>query len=208
MTEDLSGWLMATGTPAELREVIEDTDANEWLGVAALGALGAMAWDGRISREEHHDYVRELGVHRERTDHPLWMEWLSQVGFFAWEYLLDLVAELERAGVLFGKEGVETTRRLMNEPGRDDWARHAFFRYQPGGFAGLERFAEFLCFQLGYAEEDAETGAEFDFVDFSAPDESAPYVPFGTITREEPKIGRNDPCPCGSGKKWKKCCGK
>ena len=28
------------------------------------------------------------------------------------------------------------------------------------------------------------------------------------IRREEPKIGRNDPCPCGSGKKYKKCCGK
>lgn len=27
-------------------------------------------------------------------------------------------------------------------------------------------------------------------------------------TREEEKIGRNDPCPCGSGKKYKKCCGK
>ena len=26
--------------------------------------------------------------------------------------------------------------------------------------------------------------------------------------RSEPKIGRNDPCPCGSGKKYKKCCGK
>ncbi|GBC62091.1 hypothetical protein DENIS_3054 [Desulfonema ishimotonii] len=26
--------------------------------------------------------------------------------------------------------------------------------------------------------------------------------------REAPKIGRNDPCPCGSGKKYKKCCGK
>ena len=23
-----------------------------------------------------------------------------------------------------------------------------------------------------------------------------------------PKIGRNDPCPCGSGKKYKKCCGR
>lgn len=25
------------------------------------------------------------------------------------------------------------------------------------------------------------------------------------IVRDEPKIGRNDPCPCGSGKKWKRC---
>ncbi|MBR6732934.1 MAG: YchJ family protein [Kiritimatiellae bacterium] len=29
-----------------------------------------------------------------------------------------------------------------------------------------------------------------------------------TYRREEPKVGRNDPCPCGSGKKYKKCCGK
>lgn len=27
------------------------------------------------------------------------------------------------------------------------------------------------------------------------------------IHRDEPKVGRNDPCPCGSGKKYKKCCG-
>lgn len=29
----------------------------------------------------------------------------------------------------------------------------------------------------------------------------------GTV-RKEKKIGRNDPCPCGSGKKYKKCCGR
>jgi len=28
------------------------------------------------------------------------------------------------------------------------------------------------------------------------------------LKREGEKIGRNDPCPCGSGKKYKKCCGK
>jgi hypothetical protein len=30
--------------------------------------------------------------------------------------------------------------------------------------------------------------------------------PPGTFQRESPKVGRNDPCPCGSGKKYKKCC--
>ena len=29
-----------------------------------------------------------------------------------------------------------------------------------------------------------------------------------TTIRKEKKIGRNDPCPCGSGKKYKKCCGR
>jgi uncharacterized protein len=32
--------------------------------------------------------------------------------------------------------------------------------------------------------------------------ESRPY------RHPEPKIGRNDPCPCGSGKKYKHCCGQ
>jgi uncharacterized protein YecA (UPF0149 family) len=30
----------------------------------------------------------------------------------------------------------------------------------------------------------------------------APFV------RAQPKVGRNDPCPCGSGSKFKKCCGR
>jgi preprotein translocase subunit SecA len=28
-----------------------------------------------------------------------------------------------------------------------------------------------------------------------------------TVKRDDPKVGRNDPCPCGSGRKYKKCCG-
>lgn len=32
-------------------------------------------------------------------------------------------------------------------------------------------------------------------------------VPKPTQRHEGPKVGRNDPCPCGSGKKYKKCCG-
>ncbi|AKH19770.1 YchJ family protein [Sedimenticola thiotaurini] len=32
-------------------------------------------------------------------------------------------------------------------------------------------------------------------------------VPPATRVNSSPKIGRNDPCPCGSGKKYKKCCG-
>ncbi|HET6992241.1 MAG TPA: SEC-C metal-binding domain-containing protein, partial [Bacteroidia bacterium] len=28
------------------------------------------------------------------------------------------------------------------------------------------------------------------------------------VVRQDPKIGRNDPCPCGSGKKYKQCHGK
>lgn len=37
--------------------------------------------------------------------------------------------------------------------------------------------------------------------------ESKPFVQ-KTVVNDAPKIGRNDPCPCGSGKKYKNCCGK
>jgi hypothetical protein len=33
-------------------------------------------------------------------------------------------------------------------------------------------------------------------------------APAQPIRREAPGVGRNDPCPCGSGKKYKKCCGR
>ncbi|MCX7765566.1 MAG: SEC-C metal-binding domain-containing protein, partial [Candidatus Sumerlaeia bacterium] len=36
--------------------------------------------------------------------------------------------------------------------------------------------------------------------------EEAP-VKIMPVRRQGPKIGRNEPCPCGSGKKYKKCCG-
>jgi len=34
-----------------------------------------------------------------------------------------------------------------------------------------------------------------------------PLKPVSSVNRSKPKIGRNDPCQCGSGKKFKKCCG-
>jgi preprotein translocase subunit SecA len=41
-----------------------------------------------------------------------------------------------------------------------------------------------------------------------APAEKAIELPKVTIRREMPKVGRNDPCPCGSGKKFKNCHGQ
>jgi hypothetical protein len=39
------------------------------------------------------------------------------------------------------------------------------------------------------------------------PAQIPPPEPLTPYRREAPKVGRNDPCPCGSGKKYKKCCG-
>ncbi len=41
-----------------------------------------------------------------------------------------------------------------------------------------------------------------------SPDQALPQEKIQPFVRKEQKVGRNDPCPCGSGKKFKKCCGK
>jgi preprotein translocase subunit SecA len=43
---------------------------------------------------------------------------------------------------------------------------------------------------------------------FSGGDETAASTNPEPFKRDKPKVGRNDPCPCGSGKKYKKCCGR
>lgn len=52
--------------------------------------------------------------------------------------------------------------------------------------------------------EDAvrELSDKFEFPDYEHIDDYSPW------TRKNRKVGRNDPCPCGSGKKYKNCCGK
>lgn len=57
-----------------------------------------------------------------------------------------------------------------------------------------------------YEEDDDEEDDEYDNNGFD--DDGFDDEPQEPIVREEPKVGRNDPCPCGSGKKYKKCCGK
>jgi preprotein translocase subunit SecA len=47
------------------------------------------------------------------------------------------------------------------------------------------------------ADEETQEQPEAD-----PADNAEPYV------RQAPKVGRNDPCPCGSGKKYKQCHGK
>jgi preprotein translocase subunit SecA len=62
--------------------------------------------------------------------------------------------------------------------------------------------AQHAEFSAGVADEPAEEGGEAVMV---ADDEQAKQQPF---KRFGDKIGRNDPCPCGSGKKYKQCHGK
>jgi preprotein translocase subunit SecA len=60
-----------------------------------------------------------------------------------------------------------------------------------------EEKSQFQGVSAASAEEEQSYGGQLP-----------PEEKVSTYHREAPKVGRNDPCPCGSGKKYKKCCGK
>ena len=61
-------------------------------------------------------------------------------------------------------------------------------------------------------QEPAVSNVQYHHADYDEalgkPDEAAQVEPRAPIQRSQPKVGRNDPCPCGSGKKYKHCHGK
>ena len=54
----------------------------------------------------------------------------------------------------------------------------------------------------------ARQRAETERVQRVAAAAGGPSTPAETIVRQQKKVGRNSPCPCGSGRKYKKCCGR
>jgi len=61
----------------------------------------------------------------------------------------------------------------------------------------------FIDLMRAAAQEEARQSSED--IELPKPQDVPKPVP---IQRDQPKVGRNDPCPCGSGKKYKKCCGQ
>jgi len=61
---------------------------------------------------------------------------------------------------------------------------------------------------MQFSHPTSSGGTGVNYVPEETEQRSAPRSTVQTQYRDEPKIGRNDPCPCGSGKKYKQCHGK
>jgi tetratricopeptide (TPR) repeat protein len=92
---------------------------------------------------------------------------------------------------------IEDLWNMINRFSKDD-ARYILEQSLPKYIRMSKKYEDSMFKEL-YPEE--LENADTDNVQWDSMDS-------GTYEREAPKIGRNDPCPCGSGKKYKKCCGK
>ena len=113
---------------------------------------------------------------------------------------------------------LETTHPEHREPDSkktiEDWAKNAIWHKleivecKDGGTEDNEGTVEFIA---DYTEKGKKS-KHHELAEFKKKDDKwyffdgkAPQIK--QFVRSEPKIGRNEPCPCGSGKKYKKCCG-
>ncbi|MEZ5962358.1 MAG: YchJ family metal-binding protein [Planctomycetota bacterium] len=117
------------------------------------------------------------------------------------DFLYESLAPSERAA--FDRAGAEQWSKLASWQGLD------VLRTEGGGAgddAGVVEFvARYRVQEKDVAHHEVATFRREDgrwfFVDGTTPKQE-PY------RRATPKVGPNDACPCGSGKKFKKCCGK
>jgi SEC-C motif domain protein len=117
------------------------------------------------------------------------------------DYILDSLHPLHREDV--DRSATETWSKSAT------WKGLEIVSTEGGTEADERGMVEFIArFELGGAPQVhheraqfARHGGRWYFVD----GETVAPKP---VVREGPRIGRNDPCPCGSGKKHKKCCGK
>jgi uncharacterized protein len=177
--------------------VIVDSSIDEFIRDSLLGAATFLAWDRRIERDRLRQLLVQFDEERlAEAGDQAWSGWAQAVALLGLRDLVPLVDNAFREG--------RVAEEWIDRPQFDDELAEAECAPDDVG-----RFARA---NLGYIEDvlkslDWTRGTEEDFVD----EDEEPAWPGFAQLREPIRnpwrhVGRNDPCPCGSGKKAKKCC--
>ncbi len=200
-TETLPGILINVfdGDVSPLLTAIESADGGRVRSRgSALLALGYVARSkGALDDEAMRAVLRRLRRDARPREMPgFWLCWAAAAAALGYEDLKVEVAVLTKDGLLdaidFGLEDFDRIVELArSDPAGLDGFHDQHVRPLDDAIEALESWVE----GDGDLFESDEGGAFGDELPLEAP-----YVnPFRDI-------GRNDPCPCGSGKKYKKCC--
>jgi hypothetical protein len=212
ITEDLHRILpsICHGDDTLIKALVENEQAGPYVRAAALASLVTMVVNGIKSRDEVIAYFAKLfqgGIRRQPS-----MVWNELVGSSIDLNPKELYGEILRAR----EEGLfetgfvslaelEEERCRSVEQSLESLCRNPRFSLIDDAIGAMSWWA---CFN----EHDEVAGATDDSDDLEEPAVLPGDGLFGPAlpppVRTGPKIGRNDACPCGSGKKYKKCCGK
>ena len=179
-----------------LRALAEDQSVDWYIRAGAVEAyVGVAQYQGSNALDAALEWLAEI-VTNEEEDWTLRLcsgNTLLDFPRLQYKPLLEEIAARQSSGfgVHFAPSDVIKAYRTMQD--KADWDRFGdpWQFYSPVQItARTER----------WAEEDARKNEAALDDDYDNLYLDQPYV------REEAKVGRNDPCPCGSGKKYKKCC--
>jgi len=204
ITEDLGQVLASVcgGDLVGIHSLIENEATDEWVRGAALSSLVTLVAAGQKSRDDIVSNFASLfrGKLARRWSHV----WDTLVSYASDLYPAELLNDIERAydeGLVDpGYIGFDDVKRDLAMGKGRILARLADNPYRRLVNDTVAEMGWWACFREG-ARNRANSPGE-DPARFKPRPETA-----SSITRTTPKIGRNDRCPCGSGKKYKKCCG-
>jgi len=190
ITSDLGQVLASVcgGQLEGIQSVIENEDADQWARGAALGSLVTLVAAGQKTREEIVMYFAYLlrGKLARQWSHV----WDELVCCSCDIYPEELIEDIEQA-----------YKERLVDPGYigfDDVQRDLTMVEDT-----IQEMGWWACFRddrPSRVEGTAQASAKSKRTALT----TRAFVP---IKKTKPKIGRNEPCTCGSGKKYKKCCG-
>lgn len=195
------------GDLTPLQSVIENDDADEFVRSAAIRSFAPLYQAKLLDRDTIHQYCTELfrGKLARNYNHA-WNSLVSCCEMFGFTDLLDDIRQAYEDGL--ADDGFQTfgcvEKGILNSNGQVDFTIHE------SDTNLIDSATEELeCWAAFQPERDYSKPFQpsFDPVSKGVSDTFTPSNG-EPIIRELPKIGRNDPCPCGSGKKHKKCCGR
>ncbi|MGA9333206.1 MAG: preprotein translocase subunit SecA [Rudaea sp.] len=142
----------------------------------------------------------------------LWKEHLAAMDYLRQGIYLRGYAQVQPKQE-FQREAFLLFQRMLDQVKAEVVQRLARIRIQSEAeVAAMEeqqrRDAERRALEFQHAESANLAVAGSGIAQGDSADEPMPQSPQAPVTRDQPKIGRNDPCPCGSGRKYKQCHGK
>lgn len=177
-----------------LLALIIDGTIDGYIREALFGAATFLTWERRIERDRFREFLVRFNEARPAEDgDQAWAGWLQAIALLGLRDLAPLVDDAFR--------GDRLPVEWFDRPQFDEDLAEA--ERAPDD---IDRFTQI---NLGYIEDVLES---LDWVRRAedAVDEEAPWTDFAypnePVRNPWRHVGRNDPCPCGSGKKAKKCC--
>ena len=132
-------------------------------------------------------------------------EWMYEAGGYGSEDMIRLLLDYKEQNHICSEEYLYQLAEACITFGQTEEAEQLIAQLKkssPAGKKAAKRLEERLQQRYEVVDDEDDWMEEDDFIWLDREMAPQPYV------RSTPKIGRNDPCPCGSGKKYKKCCGK